>query len=131
MIAMKNRFKKSIWWRKSYLWITLLFFLVSFSLHWTFGWQDYKREEADKGKVPETGEFVSQMMRDTMENWQSEFVQLMWQVCGLAIFIYAGAPESKDGDERKEEKIDYLLKKIDPENYEQLMRKWDEKYPRQ
>lgn len=28
------------------------------------------------------------MMRDTFENWQSEFLQLLWQVAGLAILLH-------------------------------------------
>ena len=40
--------------------------------------------------------------RDIMENWQSEFLQLIWQVAaaGLSILWYVGSPQSKEGDER-------------------------------
>jgi hypothetical protein len=125
---MKN-FKKTIWWKKSYLWLTLLFFLGSMALHWTLGWKAFKQEELEKGQVPEVKSYVIEMTRDTMENWQSEFLQLIWQVCGLALFLYVGSPSSKEGDDRKEEKIDYILKKLDPENYEKIMRQLKEKYP--
>jgi hypothetical protein len=54
------------------------------------------------------------MMRDTMENWQSEFLQLIWQVAGLAFLLYIGSPQSKEGDDRKEEKLDYIVEKLDP-----------------
>jgi hypothetical protein len=37
------------------------------------------------------------MMRDTLENWQSEFLQLIWQVAGLAILLHVGSPQSKRG----------------------------------
>lgn len=49
------------------------------------------------------------MLRDTFENWQSEFLQLLWQVVGLAYFLYVGSPSSKENDDRMEEKIDLLL----------------------
>ena len=65
-----------------------------------------------------------------MENWQSEFLQLMWQIAGLAILFYVGSPQSKEGDERKEEKLDFIIKKLDPENYQKLMHEWAEKYPK-
>lgn len=45
--------------------------------------------------------------RDTMENWQSEFLQLIWQVAGLSILWYVGSPQSKEGDERKRRKNGY------------------------
>ena len=71
----------------SYLWITLGFFLGSFLLHWYFGWQAFVAEAADHGQAPQQGEYLDLMLRDTLENWQWEFLQLMWQVCGLAYFL--------------------------------------------
>jgi hypothetical protein len=50
------------------------------------------------------------MGRDTFENWQSEFLQLLWQVVGLAYFLYVGSPSSKENDDRVECKIDELMK---------------------
>jgi hypothetical protein len=76
-------------------------------------------------------EYFVQMMRDTMENWQSEFLQLIWQVAGLAYLLYIGSPQSKEGDDRKEEKLDYIIEKLDPQNYEKLMKQWEQKYPKQ
>lgn len=122
--------RKSIWWKKSYLWLTMVFFLASFVLHWLFGWKAFVNEETEQGHTPEVKVYLTEMTRDTMENWQSEFLQLMWQVCGLALFLYIGSPSSKEGDDRKEEKIDYILSKLDPENYKRLLKEWEEKYPK-
>lgn len=52
------------------------------------------------------------MGRDTLENWQSEFLQLLWQVGGLAFLLYMGSPQSKEGSERVEAKIDEILKAV-------------------
>ena len=92
-----------------YAWITLGFFLVSFLLHWYFGWQSYVSEALQHGQQPQQGEYLDEMLRDTFENWQSEFLQLLWQVCGLAYFLYVGSPSSKENDDRVEAKIDALL----------------------
>ncbi|MGE0243939.1 MAG: hypothetical protein AB7F53_04045 [Nitrososphaeraceae archaeon] len=51
-----------------------------------------------------------------MENWQSEFLQLIWQVAGLSILWYVGSLQFKKGEERKEEKMDLLIKMPDPKN---------------
>lgn len=40
------------------------------------------------------------MSRDTLENWQSEFLQLVWQVAGLTYLLYVGSPQSKEEDDR-------------------------------
>ena len=94
----------------AYAWITLGFFAVSLALHWWFGWQAFVDEAREQGQAPETGAYLMEMARDTFENWQSEFLQLLWQVVGLAYFLYVGSPASKENDDRVEAKIDELLK---------------------
>jgi len=94
----------------SYAWITLAFFLISMLLHWYFGWQAFGDEARQHGQSPEFAEFANQIARDTFENWQSEFLQLIWQVVGLAYFLYLGSPASKENDDRLEAKIDEILR---------------------
>ena len=65
-----------------------------------------------------------------MENWQSEFLQLMWQVVGLSILWFVGSSQSKESDDRLEEKIDLLIQKLEPEKGKQLIQELDRKYPR-
>ena len=96
--------------RYAYLWLTLTFFLVSFGLHWYFGWHSYVAEAAEHGQDPLLSDYLNQMSRDTFENWQSEFLQLIWQVVGLAFFLFVGSPASKENDDRLEAKIDALLR---------------------
>ena len=94
----------------SYAWITLAFFLISLLLHWYFGWDAFEDEARQHGEVPEVSQYLTQMARDTLENWQSEFLQLLWQVVGLASFLYSGSPSSKENDDRLEAKIDELMR---------------------
>ena len=96
--------------RYAYGWITAIFFLVSICLHWLFGWFAYVDEAREHGAQPETSAYVMEMARDTFENWQSEFLQLIWQVVGLAYFLYVGSPSSKENDDRIEAKVDALLR---------------------
>jgi hypothetical protein len=92
-----------------YAWLTLTFFLVSLALHWWFGWKSFVDEAHQHGQAAEVAPYLSEMLRDTFENWQSEFLQLLWQVVGLAYFLYIGSPSSKENDDRLEAKIDELL----------------------
>jgi hypothetical protein len=69
-------------------------------------------------------------VRDTMENWQSEFLQLIWQVAGLSFLWYVGSPQSKEGDERKEEKMDLIIKMLDKQNGNAIIKELDTKYPK-
>lgn len=115
--------------RYAYGWLTLLFFLVSIAGHWWLGWDAYVAEAAQHGQPPQMNDYLVEMGRDTFENWQSEFLQLLWQVVGLAYFLYVGSPASKENDDRIEAKIDALLRRAAPDA-EALIRDLDERYLR-
>jgi hypothetical protein len=68
-------------------------------------------------------------MRDTMENWQSEFLQLMWQVGGLSFLLYVGSPQSKESEQRLEKKLDAILQKIEPEKAQEIIKQLQKEYP--
>src|SRR5688572_13439076 len=114
----------------AYAWITLGFFLVSFALHWGFGWAAFVDEQQAHGEAAQLGPYLTEMSRDTFENWQSEFLQLLWQVVGLAYFLYVGSPSSKENDDRTEAKIDALLRLVGKEKGEKLIAELDERYLR-
>jgi hypothetical protein len=118
-------------WRYGYAWLTLGFFLVSIVGHWVFGWFTYVDEQLAHDQPIVLSGFVVQIMRDTLENWQSEFLQLLWQVGGLAILLHIGSPQSKEGNDRLEEKVDALLRRVDPDNGPRIIAELDEKFARQ
>jgi len=95
-----------------------------------FGWYAYLQEQEEHQQSVEVAGFIIEMSRDTLENWQSEFLQLLWQVGGLAALLYIGSPQSKEGDERKEEKIDAILRHLDAKGAETIIAALNQKYPR-
>ena len=118
-------------WKYGYAWVTLGFFLVSLAGHWLFGWLAYIDEQRAHGQPIEVSQYAIQMTRDTFENWQSEFLQLLWQVGGLAILLYVGSPQSKEGTDRLEAKLDAILRKVDPDKGERLIAELDDTFCRQ
>jgi hypothetical protein len=116
--------------RYAYAWITLGFFLVSIGLHWLFGWYAFVNDATAHHQVPVFSEYLAEMGRDTFENWQSEFLQLLWQVVGLAYFLYIGSPASKENDDRLEAKVDALLRMNGGEAAEKLIADLDAHYLR-
>ena len=104
--------KNTVWSKYGYLWTTLTLFVFSLAGHWIFGWYAFVNEQAEYGQAPEMAQFVVQAMRDTLENWQSEFLQLIWQVSGLALLYHIGSPQSKEGNDRLEEKVDLILQAV-------------------
>jgi hypothetical protein len=113
-----------------YLWATVFLFLLSIAGHWIFGWYAYVDEQISHGQEIETSKYLVEILRDTFENWQSEFLQLIWQVAGLAYLWYLGSPQSKEGDDRKEEKLDAILRIIGKKEGEKLIATLDNQYPR-
>ena len=122
--------KKSPLIKYSYAWVTVILFLGSLAGHWTMGWFAYKNEQETHGQPPGFAEYATEMGRDTLENWQSEFLQLIWQVGGLSFLFYLGSPQSKEGDERTELKLDHILRVVDPGNAEKTLSQIDEKWGR-
>lgn len=120
---------KSVWSRYGFLWVTGLLFLISLAGHWFFAWHAFQQEALEHNQQPEVREYLVEVMRDTLENWQSEFLQLMWQVSGLVLLYHIGSPQSKDGNDRLEEKIDLILQAVD-DDAKKKIKKLDEVYQR-
>ena len=120
----------SIFHRYSFFWVTLVLFLGSFIGHWIFAWFAYVDEQEALGQAIEIGGYLVETARDTLENWQSEFLQLIWQVAGLAFLLHIGSPQSREGDERKEEKLDAILRAVRGSEAETLIATLNRKYPK-
>jgi hypothetical protein len=111
----------------NFAWITLALFLFSFAGHWLFGWFAYVDEQLAHNQEVAVSQYLVEMTRDTLENWQSEFLQLLWQVGGLAFLFFVGSPQSKEGSERMEAKVDAILRRVDPDG-EDLIARLDDTY---
>jgi hypothetical protein len=96
--------------------ITAVFFLFSWAGQFIFQLIDERNNAAQHGEAFRWAEFLPQFFSSTLENWQSEFLQLVWQAVGLSFLLFWGSSQSKESDERVEAKIDALLddRGIDP-----------------
>jgi hypothetical protein len=126
----QRRPKMTIWKKYSYTWLTSIFFLFSLALHWGFAWPAYVNESREHNQEPNFKEYFIQTGRDTFENWQSEFLQLIWQVAGLAFLFHIGSAQSKEGEERLEAKVDYLLHKLEPDEATKIIKSFEKKWPK-
>lgn len=78
-------------------------------------WQHYTDEQRDHKEPVEVGDFVSDFSTSTLENWQSEFLQLFSFTIMAAVFIHKGSAESKDSSDRIEAALKRLEEKLDTE----------------
>ena len=87
-------------WREFALGLTfLILFFTTWVAHAITSWQVFTDEQLSHGGKPKIGNFMSQFAKGTLENWQSEFLQLFSFVVMAALFIHKGSAESKDGEE--------------------------------
>jgi hypothetical protein len=90
-------------WREFSLGLTLMIlFFAPWTAHLIAEWQVFTDEQRAVGADPAIGDFVGQFAQSTLENWQSEFLQLFSFVVLAALYIHKGSAESKDGDENIE-----------------------------
>ncbi|WP_156043790.1 DUF6766 family protein [Cellulomonas sp. URHE0023] len=100
--------------------VTGALFLFSWLGQFVFQLIEARNDAAEHGTTFEWAQYWPQFLSSTLENWQSEFLQLVWQAAGLAIFYFWGSSQSKEGNERLEAKVDRLLTEqgIDPAEFE-------------
>jgi hypothetical protein len=120
-----------VWKKYGFAWVTLGFLAVSLVGHWLFGWFAYVDEQQTHNASIAVGSYVIEMLRDTFENWQSEFLQLLWQVVGLTILLYVGSPQSKESEDRSEAMLEEILRKVDPKGASKTLADIEKKYPKQ
>jgi hypothetical protein len=108
----KPRFPKA----SSFALVTGAMFLVSWVLQAVFQWISVANDDAQHGQATTLVQFLPQFLSSTFENWQSEFLRLVWQAAGLALFYFWGSSQSRESDEVVEAKIDAPLRRqgIDP-----------------
>ena len=100
-------------WRNYSLSIVLgcLFITAWIAQTWA-GWHKFMGERSSNGEPAQwfgPSGYIWEWTAATMENWQSEFLQLLSFVILTAYFIHRGSHESKDSDEEQMA----MLKRID------------------
>jgi hypothetical protein len=59
-----------------------MFFAVSWLVHGITAYNQFADEQNEHGQPLEMNAFWNEFIRQTTENWQSEFLQLAWQIGG-------------------------------------------------
>jgi hypothetical protein len=81
-------------------------FCVLFLMSWigqgAAQWQEYTDEQRAHNEPVEVGDFGAAFSQATLENWQSEFLQLFSFTVMTALLIHKGSAESRDSDDRVE-----------------------------
>jgi hypothetical protein len=93
-------------------------FLLSWGGQLVVQWFEFRNDQLAHDAAPSfwSDDFWFTFWQATLENWQSEFLQVASFVIAAAYFVYKGSSESPDGEERVEAKVNALLRErgIDP-----------------
>ena len=97
--------------------VTAILFLLSWAGQFFAQIVTERNEAQPHGESFMWADFWPQFLASTLENWQSEFLQLVWPAVGLALLFLWGSSQSKESDERIEAKPDRLLEErgVDPD----------------
>lgn len=90
-------------------------FLLSWVGQGAAQWQRFTDEQREHGQKPKVGDFVADFTTSTLENWQSEFLQLFSFTVMSAILIHKGSAESRDSDDRIEAALKRIEDKLETE----------------
>lgn len=102
------------WFRDYGLSITLFFlFLGSWVGQFIAQIPQVTQQAEEHGQQFEWATFWPEFWSATLENWQSEFLQLFSFVVLTSFLIHRGSSESKDSDDRMEAKLDQILERVE------------------
>ena len=88
-------------------------FFGSWILQGIVEWQVYVDQQREHRQPVEIVDYLQEFSQSTLENWQSEFLQLFSFVVLAALFIHHGSAESRDSDDRIEETVKKIAAKLD------------------
>jgi hypothetical protein len=107
-----------------------MLFAGSWLIHGITAYNQFVEEQNQHNQPVSMPVFWNEFIRQTAENWQSEFLQLSWQIGGLMILFAVASPQDRLGDQRKEIILEKLLEiEMDKKEYDEFMNKLEEKYP--
>jgi NTP pyrophosphatase (non-canonical NTP hydrolase) len=103
---------KRIWGNYSLsITLALLFFLSWFAQLVT-QWFNWANEQTEHNQPLEVGDVLWQFWTSTLENWQSEFLQLLTFVVLTSFLIHRNSPESKDSDDEMQQALNRIEKRL-------------------
>ena len=103
---------RNIWGNFGLSLALLILFLTSWIGQAVAEWQVYANEQREHEEPVEFSDYLVEFGQSTMENWQSEFLQLFSFVLLAALLVHRGSAESKDSDERMEQALQRIEQKL-------------------
>jgi hypothetical protein len=95
--------------------VLFLMFISSWALQTYVGWAEFTSEQQQHGQAAQvfgSDGYVWRWAHATLENWQSEFLQLFTMVVLTAVLIHKGSAESRDSQDQMQHSLDRIEKQL-------------------
>ena len=92
--------------------VLCILFFVSWAGQGVAQWQEFTDEQKAHRESVDVGDFLASFSQSTLENWQSEFLQLFSFVVLSALLIHRGSAESRDSGDRMEQALKRIEEKL-------------------
>ena len=89
-----------------------ILFLTTWAAQGVAEWQTFVDEQRAHNESVRVVDYLQEFSQSTLENWQSEFLQLFSFVVLASLLIHRGSAESKDSDDRMEESLKRIEEKL-------------------
>jgi hypothetical protein len=93
--------------------ILCILFFLAWAAQGVVQWQRYAEEQRAHNEPVEMTAYLVDYGQSTLENWQSEFLQLFAFVVLASLYIHRGSAESRDSEDRMEQMLKDIKKKLD------------------
>lgn len=107
---------KRLWKDYSLSIVLFLLFITAWLVQTWVGWVHYVGEQQQQhGEAAQwlgSSGYIWDWAQATFENWQSEFLQLFCMVVFTAFLIHKGSAESKDSNDRMEQALHRIERKV-------------------
>lgn len=107
---------RRLWQNYSLSIVLFTLFLLSWIGQFLVQIPEVMNEASQHGQAFQWSEFWPKFGQATLENWQSEFLQLFTFVVLTTYLIHRGSSESKDGDEEMKAALARIEKKLGSAN---------------
>jgi hypothetical protein len=106
---------KKVWKDYNLSIVLFLMFVASWALQTYVGWVEFSSEQQQHGQAAQvlgSDGYIWRWAHATLENWQSEFLQLFTMVVLTAALIHRGSAESRDSQDKMQESIDRIERQL-------------------
>lgn len=79
--------------------VLVILFIISWAGQGYFQWWEFVNNQNEHHQPVKVQEFIPEFASATLENWQSEFLQLLTFVVLTSFLIHKGSAESRDGED--------------------------------